>query len=172
MALGFAIASATASCTQAEGDFSAPETVAIAGGPFIAGSSPAEREAAYALDESAYGHSRTRQLGWYDRERPRATYSLPAFAITRTPITNGQYAQFIAATGHAAPNVDAQTWAGYRLIHPYARVRRHAWRDARPPEGRMAHPVVLVAHADAEAYAAWLSARTGQSWRLPSELEW
>jgi formylglycine-generating enzyme required for sulfatase activity len=32
--------------------------------------------------------------------------------------------------------------------------------------------VVLVSHADAKAYAAWLSAETGLSWRLPSEREW
>ncbi|MDP6588243.1 MAG: SUMF1/EgtB/PvdO family nonheme iron enzyme [Alphaproteobacteria bacterium] len=170
--LGFVIAFGAAHGTLADQDFSAPQTVTIAGGPFIAGSNAAEREAAYVLDELAYGHGRTRQFGWYDRERQRATYSLPAFAITRTPITNAQYAQFAAETGHPAPNVDEITWASYRLIHPFSRVRRHVWRDGRPPQGRMAHPVVLVAHADAEAYAAWLSAKTGQSWRLPSELEW
>ncbi len=32
--------------------------------------------------------------------------------------------------------------------------------------------MVLVDHADAESYAAWLSAETGRTWRLPSELEW
>ena len=32
--------------------------------------------------------------------------------------------------------------------------------------------MVLVSHADALAYAAWLSAETGRRWRLPSELEW
>jgi len=31
---------------------------------------------------------------------------------------------------------------------------------------------VLVSHADAEAFAAWLSAQTGRRWRLPSALEW
>ena len=30
----------------------------------------------------------------------------------------------------------------------------------------------MVSHADATAYGAWLSAKTGQTWRLPSELEW
>ena len=46
------------------------------------------------------------------------------------------------------------------------------WRDGAPPDGRAAHPVVMVSHADATAYGAWLSAKTGQTWRLPSELEW
>ena len=33
-------------------------------------------------------------------------------------------------------------------------------------------PVTGVSYRDAEAYAAWLSDRTGQAWRLPSDEEW
>ena len=33
-------------------------------------------------------------------------------------------------------------------------------------------PVVLIDWAAARAYADWLSARTGQRWRLPLSLEW
>lgn len=33
-------------------------------------------------------------------------------------------------------------------------------------------PVVGVSHDDAVAYAAWLSARTGARWRLPTDREW
>lgn len=38
--------------------------------------------------------------------------------------------------------------------------------------GRGKRPVVNVSHADAEAYAAWLSSKTGQRYRLPTEAEW
>ena len=131
-----------------------------------------EREAAYRLDEAAYGHSATRRQGWYDSERDRRTLDLPGFQIARAPVTNAQYARFIAETGHRPPDVDAETWKGYGLVHPYARTRRHAWAGGRPPEGRAQHPVVLVSHRDALAYTAWLSARTGRVWRLPTELEW
>ena len=149
-----------------------PELVAIPAGAFIAGSDRAERELAYRMDEVAYRHSRTRDLKWYERERPKGEHELSAFEITRTTITNRQYAAFVAATGHRPPEVDPETWAGYRLIHPYERTRRHAWREGRPPEGREDHPVVLVSHGDVLAYAAWLSRETGRQWRLPSELEW
>lgn len=37
-----------------------------------------------------------------------------------------------------------------------------------PPD----HPVVNVSWHDARAYAAWLSAKTGQRYRLPTEAEW
>lgn len=149
-----------------------PVVVEVPAGAFIAGSDNAEREAAYRLDEAAYSHSRTRESGWYDRERPRAEYRTDAFLITRTPITNRQYAVFVAETKHPAPNVDEPTWQGYGLIHPFVRTRRHAWIGGRLPDGRADHPVVLVSHADAQAYAAWLSQKTGKRWRLPTELEW
>ena len=149
-----------------------PDTVAIAAGPFIAGSSAAEREAAYVLDERAYGHTVTRDNQWYGRERSPTTHDLPTFEITRTPITNAQYAVFLSETGHRAPDVGQREWASYRLVHPFERTRRHAWRNGAPPDGRDDHPVVLVSHGDAEAYARWLSDRTGRTWRLPTELEW
>ncbi|MER8375678.1 SUMF1/EgtB/PvdO family nonheme iron enzyme [Mesorhizobium sp. M1406] len=33
-------------------------------------------------------------------------------------------------------------------------------------------PVTGVSDMDAEAYATWLSARTGETWRLPTDVEW
>ncbi len=149
-----------------------PALVPVPAGAFILGSDRAEREAAYRLDEAAYGHSRTREWKWYENEPARRAEDLPAFKITRTPITNAQYAAFVAAAGHRAPDVDPETWRGYKLIHPYQRTRRHAWTDGDPPPGRAEHPVVLVSHEDARAYAAWLSEATGRAWRLPSEREW
>jgi formylglycine-generating enzyme required for sulfatase activity len=149
-----------------------PEVVEVPAGPFIAGSDRAEREAAYRLDEAAYGHSVTRRQRWYESEARRHEATLPAFSIMVAPVTNALYAAFVAATGHRAPDVAPATWADYGLIHPYERTRRHAWQDGRPPPGREDHPVVLVSHGDAEAFAAWLSAETGRRWRLPSALEW
>ena len=149
-----------------------PGLIVIPAGPFIAGSDAAEREFAYRLDEAAYGHGVTRDQGWYDGERGRGAVELPAYLITRTLVTNAQYAAFIAATGHPAPDVDESTWKSYRLIHPYSRTRRYAWADGRPPPGLEEHPVVMVSHGDAAAYAAWLSAASGLAWRLPTALEW
>jgi formylglycine-generating enzyme required for sulfatase activity len=45
----------------------------------------------------------------------------------------------------------------------------------RPPDngwGRGRRPVINVSWHDARAYAVWLSRKTGQSWRLPTEAEW
>ncbi len=158
-------------CAGAQG-LALPETVAIPAGPFIEGSDAAEREAAYRLDEAAYGHSVTRKQGWYDHAPPRREATTAAYAITVTPITNRQYLAFVEATGHPAPDVEPRVWRGYGLIHPYERTRRHAWIGGRPPEGRLDHPVVLVSQGDARAYADWLSAESGRRWRLPTGREW
>jgi toxoflavin biosynthesis protein ToxD len=149
-----------------------PLTVEIPAGTFIIGSDRAEREAAYRLDEAAYGHGRTREGRWYEDERDRREIATDAYGITRTPVTNAQYSAFIAATGRPAPDVDATTWESYGLVHPYERTRRHAWKDGAPPVDREDHPVVLVSYDDARAFARWLSERTGKTWRLPTETEW
>jgi formylglycine-generating enzyme required for sulfatase activity len=148
-----------------------PVAVKIPAGPFIQGSDRAEREDAYRLDEAAYGHNVTRQNRWYEDE-PRLNSVIAAYEITQTPITNDQYAAFVRATGHPVPDVDPRIWAGYRLIHPWERTRKFAWQGGVPLSGREDHPVVLVSHSDAIAYATWLSRETGQLWRLPSEAEW
>jgi formylglycine-generating enzyme required for sulfatase activity len=148
------------------------ETVVVPAGSFVAGSDRAERETAYGLDQAAYGHQVTRQQRWYEREPARGEVTLGAFRIMRAPVTNVQYAAFVEATGHRAPDVDTATWQSYRLVHPFERTRRHAWAGGLPPPDRLDHPVVLVSHGDAEAYARWLSEQTGRTWRLPTEPEW
>jgi len=149
-----------------------PAVVQIPAGPFIMGSNESEREAGYQLDEAAYGNNTTRLQRWYDRERPIGRAETGRYVINQTPITNRQYAAFVVATGHPAPDVDPETWAAYGLNHSYDETRRFAWTDGRPPAGREDHPAVLVSYADALAYADWLSELTGQSWRLPTEAEW
>jgi formylglycine-generating enzyme required for sulfatase activity len=70
---------------------------------------------------------------------------LPTFYIDVYPVTNAEYARFIAATGHTPP--------------------QH-WTDGRPPEYFSDHPVVFVTWNDATAYAEWAgkSLPSGQQW--------
>ncbi len=87
-----------------------------------------------------------------DNARPlhEVTITRP-FCLGRYPVTRNQFAAFVKASGY-----------------------RDAGSDWRTPGFKQSgtHPVVNVSHADAEAYAAWLSKRTGKSYRLPSEAEW
>jgi formylglycine-generating enzyme required for sulfatase activity len=82
------------------------------------------------------------------RPQHQVTIARP-FWLGRYPVTRGEYAVFAAGTGRGA-----EAWASTRF----------------PQDDR--HPVVNVSHADALAYAAWLSEQTGQTYRLPSEAEW
>lgn len=148
------------------------ETVPVPAGPFISGSDRGEREYAYTLDETAYGHSVTRKNKWYEDELPRATRETPAFDIMVNPVTNADYAIFVGETGHPAPEVDPETWKSYRLVHPYERTLKFQWHGGEMPEGRGDHPVTMVTIADVSTYARWLSERTGATWRLATELEW
>ena len=91
-----------------------------------------------------------------------------AFALGRTEVTNAQYAQFVKAAGYAVPGACRTLIDGAFKPSPEA-----DWR--RPGVGMTAAPdlpVVCVSWADATAYAAWLSKRTGHAYRLPTEAEW
>ena len=90
------------------------------------------------------------------------------FAMGRLEITNTQFAQFVDATGYAA-GADCRMWTGETVEH----VAGKDWRDpgyGRPPTGD--EPVACINWYDAKAYVEWLSEHTGQSYRLPSEVEW
>jgi formylglycine-generating enzyme required for sulfatase activity len=81
----------------------------------------------------------------------RQEVQLPAFRISRTPVTNRQFAEFVDKTGYrttAEHNGEETTW------------RRH--RAERPE-----HPVVHVSAHDAEAFCKWvgLSLPTVDQWR-------
>jgi len=83
----------------------------------------------------------------YEDERPEHTVTSSAsFYLARCPVTFEELDRFCAATGRERPS-DA------------------GW-------GRGSRPVINVCWVDAVAYCDWLSAQTGQRYRLPTEAEW
>jgi serine/threonine protein kinase len=115
-----------------------PEMIPIPAGEFLMGSDPS-------VDKDAW-----------DEEQPQHTLHLPDYHLSRTPVTNAQYAVFVQATGHRLPD----HWKGkFR-------------KGGNPPRGKGDHPVVNVSWHDAVAYCRWLAEVTGRPYRLPSEAEW
>ena len=127
-----------------DGTGKGPELVLIPTGRFQMGS--LEHEHAVALKAGAQKH-------WLARETPAHWVGIEhSFALGRYPVTVGEWKLYVRATGW-----ESQSDTDWRL------------------PGFMQsddHPVVGVSWADAQLYLAWLSAQTGQSYRLPSEAEW
>jgi len=76
---------------------------------------------------------------------------LPEFFISRTLVTNAQYALFVSDTLTDAPE---------------------HWHGKQPPRELENHPVSNVNWHEALAYCAWLSEKINRSISLPSEAEW
>lgn len=95
------------------------------------------------------------------------------FALSRTEITVGQFAAFVAATNF---RTDAER-QGSSVVYDeetgqLSPGRNITWRnDYSGGRARDDHPVVHVSWNDARAYTEWLSQITGQRYRLPSEAE-
>lgn len=85
--------------------------------------------------------------GGFD-EQPQRTIHLDTFSIDRYEVTNHQYQQFVAATGH-------------RKAAPPSRYAKSMGKMRSPNQ-----PVVYVSWDDAVAYCRW------KGKRLPTEAEW
>lgn len=87
-----------------------------------------------------------------------------AFAVAVGDVSRAAYAQFASASGRPP----AHCRASQRLL---ASSRGLDWRTPGFAQGND-HPVVCVSWNDANAYAQWLSQRTGARYRLPKQQEW
>ncbi|HEY2795498.1 MAG TPA: SUMF1/EgtB/PvdO family nonheme iron enzyme [Micromonosporaceae bacterium] len=89
---------------------------------------------------------------WIEKECPRHEVQVGAFRIMRYPVTNLEYRAFVDDT-----RLDALPTS---------------WRFGCYSAQQANHPVWTVRPEHADAYAAWLAARTGRRFRLPTEAEW
>ncbi|WP_323095360.1 formylglycine-generating enzyme family protein [Intrasporangium sp. YIM S08009] len=132
---------------------------------------------------------------FYPDEGPVHEETVGALAVERHPVTNAQFARFVAETGHVtvaerpldadlypdvAPEdrrpgalvfrptagpVDLADWRQWWTWVPGATWRHPSGADS-SIDDKGDHPVVQVAYADAAAYAEWAGRR------LPTEAEW
>jgi formylglycine-generating enzyme required for sulfatase activity len=119
-----------------------PQMMIIPAGEFLMGSTA--RQAAQAVKEGA-------EVTWVNREQPQRKLMLQKYAIGKYPVTCREYQIFIQSTGHNSPP---------------------GWDNNQYLFSNSNYPVTQVSWNDAQAYCAWLSAKTGKLYRLPNEAEW
>lgn len=109
-----------------------------------------------------------------DNERPQRNIRFDrGFAMSITEVTVGDYRRFINATGRKT----RAARRGYSMAYDersgnFARASGVDWHsDYVGNAAGEDQPVLHVSAKDAEAYADWLSAQSGQHYRLPSEAE-
>lgn len=134
---------------------------------------------------------------FYPEEAPVRQVKVGPFRIDETPVTNAQFAAFVAATGYRTLAETAPDPAQYPGMDPALAVPGSAvftmtdrpvdlgdpaqwwcwvagacWRHPTGPDSTIDdladHPVVHVVHADAEAYARW----AGKTLPTEAEFEW
>lgn len=88
------------------------------------------------------------------------TVEVAAFYIGRTEVTWDMYDAFALAAEKTGGSADAIA----RPSRPYS-APDYGW-------GHAGYPAISIARTGAQAFASWLSAKTGKTYRLPTEAEW
>lgn len=105
--------------------------------------------------------------GRFDDEGPVHEVTIArSLAVMRAPVTVAQFDRFARATGFS-PAGGCNVWNEKGDWH---KVEARTWRDP----GFLQHdnhPVVCISWDEGKAFAKWLSARTGQSYRFLTEAE-
>lgn len=97
------------------------------------------------------------------------TVSGKRLAVARNEATVAEYRAFWDAQGSKLPGIAS---AACRDREGFFRSsRKYTFASPQFAQGER-HPAVCVSHAQAEAYAAWLSNRLGHRYRLPTLQEW
>jgi formylglycine-generating enzyme required for sulfatase activity len=115
-----------------------------------------------------YGSADSDEMADHD-EKPQRTIDLPEYWISRTPVTNAQFAHFVQATNHRT-TAEQQGYGWVWMGNGWGRIKSADWRHPIGPEssidGKDNHPVVQVSWNDAKAFCDWAALI------LPTEEQW
>lgn len=111
--------------------------------------------------------SPTAEDGRFDDEKQHDVSIGYRLAVGVYAVTVGEFAAFVEQTGYDTGN---RCWI-YQGGSDFVERDGRNWRSP-GFEQTARHPVVCVNYDDTQAYVRWLSAKTGQRYRLLSEAEW
>jgi formylglycine-generating enzyme required for sulfatase activity len=117
-----------------------------------------------------YGSSESDKMA-SENEKPQQMINLSEFWISRTPITNDQFARFVEATNYqTTAERDGLGWGWTSRESKWNEIEGADWRHPRGPKSSIddkdKHPVVQVSWDDAKAYCDWAGLT------LPTEQQW
>ncbi len=143
-----------------------PEMIHIPAGPFVMGTSDQQIDRLAQTSDLA---TKWREKGYFGREQPQHTVTLPDYCIAKHPVTVREYRAFVDAGGYLRrPH---WTDAGWIWHSTRGILQPDLWDDAQwTGDDRL--PVVGVSWYEAYAYCQWLSEMSGRNYRLPTEAEW
>jgi len=110
----------------------------------------------------------------FDRQLPRHRLFLNEFGMSKFPITNKQFKEFVDSTDYKT-TAEVERW-GYHFDGEMKKIEGAYWKC---PQGEKSniedkdnHPVVMVSWYDTYEFCKWLSGKTKKNYRLPTEAEW
>ena len=131
------------------------------------------------------------EAGRHESEGPQMEVTIAKpFAVGTCLVTVGQYKRYLATRSkRPAPHFDELDWEGRQRMDVDGKVKlltkAEAWPIIEAHREKLSHrlkgrrfqqadhfPIRYVTWFEAREYAAWLSERTGQTYRLLSEAEW
>ncbi|OAH11786.1 formylglycine-generating enzyme family protein [Streptomyces jeddahensis] len=136
----------------------AMDLVVVPSGSYTAGATAEEHE--------SFGVPKARRH--FELRQKVVTVGKP-LAVGRTEVTVGQFKQFVKETGYQ-PAEGMRAWLPNQDSLLEFRPKMNYLNPGFPQTDD--DPVVGITKNDAEAFAAWMSERTGKKYRLPTEGEW
>jgi formylglycine-generating enzyme required for sulfatase activity len=133
---------------EAKKNIPLPVMISVAGGEFDMGSNDGESD-----------------------EKPVHKVRVKSFYLSRYETTNAEFCAFLNEKGNQSEGGAEWIDLGGSYESEKCRILRNGERFS-VESGYERHPVIYVNWYGAVAYCKWLSEKTGQAWRLPSEAEW
>lgn len=127
-----------------------PEMVVVPAGQFVMGTADSEP-------------------GRLSNEGPQREVAISQpFAVSKYEVTVADFRRFSEETDRGVKNTNCVVVTGLRGGEPVA---GKSWQDPNYEQDED-HPVVCISWNDSQDFVAWLSEKTGKSYRLLTEAEW